>query len=84
MFHIIARDEGLLELMHVSGFLDCGLHPNSKSLSGKKQLDGNSSVILSQSKLNSLTIIDQEKERRTGIEGIHILVLVSIIKQLNI
>ncbi|KAH0895601.1 hypothetical protein HID58_045169, partial [Brassica napus] len=47
---------------------DCGLHPNSKSLSGKKQLDGNSSVILSQSKLNSLTIIDQEKERRTGIE----------------
>ncbi|KAG5408333.1 hypothetical protein IGI04_004652 [Brassica rapa subsp. trilocularis] len=47
---------------------DCGLHRNSKSLSGKKQLDGNSSVILSQSKLNSLTIIDQEKERRTGIE----------------
>ncbi|KAJ0230658.1 Protein EMBRYONIC FLOWER 1 [Hirschfeldia incana] len=44
---------------------DCGLHPNSRSISGKK-LDGNSSIILTQSKLNSLAIIDQEKERRTG------------------
>ncbi|KAL0728283.1 hypothetical protein Bca4012_024376 [Brassica carinata] len=42
---------------------DCGLHPNSRSISGKK-IDGNSTVSLTQSKLNSLAIIDQEKERR--------------------
>ncbi|CAH8319738.1 unnamed protein product [Eruca vesicaria subsp. sativa] len=47
---------------------DCGLHPNSSSISGKK-LDGNSLAILSQSNLNSLTVIDQEKERRTDIAG---------------
>ncbi|XP_018471473.2 protein EMBRYONIC FLOWER 1 [Raphanus sativus] len=37
---------------------DCGLHPNSRGLCGKKRY-------ISGSKLNSLTINDQEKERRT-------------------
>ncbi|XP_010453201.1 PREDICTED: protein EMBRYONIC FLOWER 1-like isoform X2 [Camelina sativa] len=44
------------------GTKDCGLHSNSRTI-------GNSSVIPSKSKLNSLTIIDQEKERKTDIAG---------------
>lgn len=39
---------------------DCGLHSNSKAI-------GNSSVIESKSKFNSLTIIDHEKEKKTDI-----------------
>ncbi|CAF1697058.1 unnamed protein product [Brassica napus] len=45
-----------------------GLHANSTSISGEK-LDETSSVIPSQSKLNPLTITDQEKERDNDIAG---------------
>ncbi|EOA19844.1 hypothetical protein CARUB_v10000092mg [Capsella rubella] len=44
------------------GTKDCGLHSNSRTI-------GNSSVIPSTSKLNSLTILDQEKEKKTDIAG---------------
>ncbi|CAH8346958.1 unnamed protein product [Eruca vesicaria subsp. sativa] len=50
------------------GTKDRGLHPNSSSIS-KKKLNRNSFAILSQSNLNSLTVIDQEKERRIDIAG---------------
>lgn len=59
----------LLELMHVSLFPDCGLHSNSRTI-------GNSSVIPSTNKLNSLAIIDHEKERKTNIAGMHLHLLV--------
>ncbi|EFH47738.1 predicted protein [Arabidopsis lyrata subsp. lyrata] len=44
------------------GTKDCGLHSNSRTI-------GNSSVIPSRSKLNSLTIIDHEKEKKIDIAG---------------
>lgn len=59
-------------LTYACGLLlsDCGQHSNSRTVSEKK-IDGSSSVIPSKSKLKSLTIIDQEKERKTDIAGMH-------------
>ncbi|KAL1202225.1 Protein EMBRYONIC FLOWER 1 [Cardamine amara subsp. amara] len=50
------------------GTKDCGMHSNSRTITEQK-LDGSSSVIPSKSKLNLLTIIDQEKERKTDTAG---------------
>jgi len=57
--------------MHFELLADCGLHSNSKAI-------GNSSVIESKSKFNSLTIIDHEKEKKTDIAGMHLLSLGSV------
>ncbi|KAJ0260798.1 Protein EMBRYONIC FLOWER 1 [Hirschfeldia incana] len=54
--------------INADGKKDLGLQANSTSISGEK-VDGISSVIPSQSKLNPLTITDQEKERENDIAG---------------
>lgn len=62
----------LFELMHVTDcFLDSGLPSNSSRIS-TNGLNGSSSIVPSQSELNSPTAIDQEKEMNTDIAGMHL------------
>ncbi|KAL0709364.1 hypothetical protein Bca4012_016342 [Brassica carinata] len=54
--------------INADGTKDLVLHANATSISGERQ-DGISPVIPSQSKVNSLVVTDQEKERENDIAG---------------
>ncbi|ESQ46277.1 hypothetical protein EUTSA_v10000645mg [Eutrema salsugineum] len=49
---------------------NCELPSSSRTI-GERELGDSSSVIPTQSKLNSLTVIDQERARKAAIAGTH-------------
>ncbi|KAL0888108.1 hypothetical protein Bca101_012091 [Brassica carinata] len=60
--------------MGAAGTNDSGLPSNSRSIISTNGLNGSSSIVPSQSELNSPTAIDQEKEMNTDIAGNDVVV----------
>lgn len=73
MFYTITSWMSLFKLMDVNDcFLDSGLPSDSRSIISTNGLNGSSSIIPSQSELNSPIAIDQEREMVTDIAGMHL------------